>query len=1749
MIKTDSLPVVLKYILLATMIFGIAAGTASAFDFRGYTYNETGGMPLDGTNITIEEYVFVGGPPSLIATYSAASNETGYFSVTSIPNNQASFYKIIIRHFNAGKLDYIGQSLPQFPYPEISHLANGTPVTFYLRPGGTININASNGTANFAFRYMVKDTRLGYPIDQNFSADVFNATVYVPRERNYSIMIYPNQSFPVSYELVQDNFTSPNYTVNITFNTSSILRRVSGYANLSDGSAGFNDLRIIGYLMEPGNMVVQDHPMPSNIGGMCQGAPFPPCQPDIYNSSNGSYAITLPGAAMNANVLLFATARNGSDYYGGFRKISLNYSNNPVTGFNFTMNPLLGSTANISVNNATGGIFNITTSKLSFQLKNGTSGDNINGSAHVEVGVDYSAYNGSAISWMLDVQQSNNGLFNIPALNANIKRINVFTQGFAPLKISKTAGQLAVQPVIINLTSFRPGAINESEAPPIFIDMLKSSPECDVPYPGPGCSLFPQQQNMSDFNPFKIVIGGGKISFRMISNNNITIHYKNVDLMASGPPDALFDSNATDSQNGSAIEQAWRFGSMGPEIYDEVLIGIPLAANVNASNVSVKLGKLYDNSWNVSWNISSNNTSEIPSDFSDFNESNPAWFTRAGMQCSTTNVAADCYVNTAARMVWLTIPHFSGIGPEISSETVGNVTATLSPNSSVASSTVNMNFTVTDTANSTSWFNITFPSGFTVVGAIVNLVINGSVNPANWLNTTGMLFVNVSTATAGADSGTVQYINISNITVPSISGTYIINVTTNNSVTVPLNYSVTPNISYGVILTNISSLANSTRSGINATYILNLTNNGTSVDTYDLAVINSGALTAALNISSPLSLNAGASKIFTLNVTNDAAGVFYVNVTAISRNNTAKVGYVNTTTSVISSPPGLNTSYWGNVTVNGALKPNANVTVQIANGIEVANNISDQNGIYIVSVPWDNLDTLADEGVVSGESITFKVYGQVAVSVTVDVQGNSTRLNLSINDTPPVITISSPLNQTYTTTSIALNVSANETISLWNYSLNGAPNITFTPNITITAIEGANNLTVYGQDGLGNWNRSTVNFTVDTIPPIITIALPQNNTLYNTTSIRLNVTASETISLWNYSLNSATNFTFTPNTTITASQGANTLKVYAKDTAGNWNSSTVGFTADTTPPVITIASPQNNAQYNTTSIPLNVSANESISAWLYNLNGTNQSFSPNTTITASQGANTLTVYANDTAGNWNKSTVAFSVDSIPPVITISYPGNNTNISIFDRTISGGITDNNSINASLSINSVPNNTWTSRGNFSWMANYTAGSNVISISANDTYGNYNLTSVIVNVLQPNSTTSHNITNNTSYNITANESTGVDLVLTAGNNSANVTVTINASINASEFNASNIVNGLGRYAEINATGDTGNLSTVKLTLFYNHSELDKDGNGAITDAGDIDESSLAIYWYWDNASAGRKWLPITAGVNYSTYLDNQGNPGPVVIGSIERNITLNYLSATLNHFSLYTLNGTVIQAPASPGGSTGSTGSSGGGGGGGGGGASAENYSNILVKEKVDMFIFKDKTTSYLFKSADPIIYVNITGNTSAGAITTMVEVLKNTSTLVKYPASGIVYKNINIWVGTSGFAVPRNIQEGIIVFKVKNSWMSDNKVRGRDVIMVKWDGSKWISLETRETSKDDTYSYFEAETDSFSPFAITTGAITPEVTEPRPEVTPKETPKVTATTPGKKKTPAIPAGLALMVIAMAAYFMRKKEGGQK
>ncbi len=459
-----------------------------------------------------------------------------------------------------------------------------------------------------------------------------------------------------------------------------------------------------------------------------------------------------------------------------------------------------------------------------------------------------------------------------------------------------------------------------------------------------------------------------------------------------------------------------------------------------------------------------------------------------------------------------------------------------------------------------------------------------------------------------------------------------------------------------------------------------------------------------------------------------------------------------------------------------------------------------------------------------------------------------------------------------------------------------------------------------------------------------------------------------------------------------------------------------------------------------------------------NLNsGGSQIFSLNVTNTTSGK-----FYVNITASSNNDSSKVAHINTtttIPVVITITAPANNTNTT--DNYVNVTATLDNTGAAQLNWQGQ-NYSMNGTGTSFWknMTGLLSGSFNFRVYANGTSGNFNLTEI--------RTVTVNLSNITNVSGAINSTTGnfsADIILISP--SGNVTVTIfngtNATVNGTapgnitnspaQINAT--LTGYDRFAGENLTLDpseTRFIPDIQIRFNYTDAQL--------TAAGIEGASTLRIRFY---NTTSLSWVILTI------YTLNQ---------------TGQYIIANSSYFGTFALIGTASIPCTTCGGSSNS------GGGGGGAGTSGENYSNIELKEKRDLHIYIDKTSSYKFNTTDPIMYVNITGNISAGEVTIMVELLRNTSSIVKNKSvPGIVYKNVNIWVGTSGFATPKNIQKGVIRFRILNSWLEDKELAAGDVRLVKWDGSIWAELVTYETTKDSEHVYYESLTDSFSPFAIT------------------------------------------------------------
>jgi PGF-pre-PGF domain-containing protein len=441
------------------------------------------------------------------------------------------------------------------------------------------------------------------------------------------------------------------------------------------------------------------------------------------------------------------------------------------------------------------------------------------------------------------------------------------------------------------------------------------------------------------------------------------------------------------------------------------------------------------------------------------------------------------------------------------------------------------------------------------------------------------------------------------------------------------------------------------------------------------------------------------------------------------------------------------------------------------------------------------------------------------------------------------------------------------------------------------------------------------------------------------------------------------------------------------------------------------------------------------------------------------------------------------------------------------------------NASLSWDGGANESMDGSGTrfYKNKTNLMSGNYTFKVFVNDSYGSTNSTGTRTVIV--------NLTNTTSLpqNSAGNVTMDVNITSPSGNVTVTIFNTTNATVNGTRI--TNItINSLrtvpyaltdsnDRFIGENLTlGPDGAVfnPAIRLNFNYNDSQL-----------GTIPASRLKIKFY--NVSTGI-WGELTTTVNINSRI----------------------ATATTTHFSTFALTGTPEPASNPP--SSSSGGSSGGGGG---GGTSGETFANIIVKEKYDLQIYKDIVTSYKFTNLNnPILSINIVGNVNAGEIGTAVEVLRNTSSLVKSPAPGNVYKNVNLWVGTSGFASPKNIKEAEIIFKIENSWISSNNIRSSSIKMVRWDGSKWDQLETSEITKDSNFSYFNAKTNAFSSFAIT--QLGNAVSSAMPQAQSGIPAIVTDPTPGEAIFEGVPqidfaimtAVFAIIGIFIAIYLKRRR-----
>lgn len=330
-----------------------------------------------------------------------------------------------------------------------------------------------------------------------------------------------------------------------------------------------------------------------------------------------------------------------------------------------------------------------------------------------------------------------------------------------------------------------------------------------------------------------------------------------------------------------------------------------------------------------------------------------------------------------------------------------------------------------------------------------------------------------------------------------------------------------------------------------------------------------------------------------------------------------------------------------------------------------------------------------------------------------------------------------------------------------------------------------------------NYQHNVVLSSNDIIPPNISIIYPANTTYQSVTQLNYSIDATAS-SCW-YATNLTSNVSISCGTNVTglsATSGSNTWKVWANDSLGNLNTSSVTFTIDNTAPSIVIVSPNNN--YTTSTIFFNLSSNENLSSCLFTLNNwiTNYTMTLNSTLRGANytnssvydGSYTLKFWCNDSYNNVNNTQFNFSVDTVFPQVSITSPSNNSNTTNTNLIINYTSSDLHLSSCWWTNNSgTTNHSLTNCSTNITGQTWKQGQTILRVYSNDTFGNINSSEIYffvdniaptINILFPVQGNSYNYHNQTLNFSVSDSGVGLDTCLKSLNGGANVS--INCALN---------------------------------------------------------------------------------------------------------------------------------------------------------------------------------------------------------------------------------------------------------------------------------------------------------------------------------------------------------------------------------
>jgi len=598
---------------------------------------------------------------------------------------------------------------------------------------------------------------------------------------------------------------------------------------------------------------------------------------------------------------------------------------------------------------------------------------------------------------------------------------------------------------------------------------------------------------------------------------------------------------------------------------------------------------------------------------------------------------------------------------------------------------------------------------------------------------------------------------------------------------------------------------------------------------------------------------------------------------------------------------------------------------------------------------------------------------------------------------------------------------------------------------------GIHNVSVNALTNKGKIISFDWSFYYDGLPPVISIIEPVEKEVFQNNTFNISISTDKSGDIW-YNINNGANTSPVSTTSLidelTLAEGHYTLNAFVLDNADNSNSTSVNFTVFTAPSVDTPSSgtifyiPNSDIEVNgTAGVANNISVyvngaitnTSSLSSGLFNVSG----------IPISNGTNIINISSsfNNSENDYFSSNVSFNVIlgetlNATEHMELHVPGwvGNASDPLIDFNVSGiSATIPDNISVALSAVPDPQNGHTLAGPMV---------DIRVLNGSDPNYSYVFDQIVSLTLGYDAL----LVNDTSR-----------LVLALYDSTAQIWMPLKSAINVTSMSVSANLTHLSVYAPLEdhlapvISDLASSVSSSSVTLSWDSSED--------TDYVEIwrDNSSLI-----NSSVSGITDSGLSSGTSYAYQLravDYVGNIG-----------NWSYINATTSQIS------------------TSSSSGSSGGGGGGGGSTTNEYFENIYYKEVVSEYVSHDVETTFTFKEDAHIGYITLLTDSNVGSVKAIIEVLINTSTLVPEKPDGLVYQNLNIWVGN--FGLKNNIVSSSVGFKVRKDWVEENGFTVDSISMMMFYNDEWIALPMEVIGEDYEFVHYETYTgvDILAPFAI-------------------------------------------------------------